>query len=432
MLARAMGLFSVSGYLLTVFAAIGFSVWLAMRMVPAPQRSVWLAVFFFALVVLPAADFGQRPHVMVALALPYLLLVARRLHDADADVGQLFAITAGASAGAGFAIKPHYLLVPAVLELMLWGRTRRRLTLVRPELLALCAVVVVYIISIVLLTPAYLERIVPYALEVYQVGYRNPLILVLPRPETVLLPVLVYLYWRRRGALAPDLAAKGDVFALSAVLMFAVYVMQMKGWNYHLYPTTALLMMLAGVLLTESAAMSRPARLMAFAFTVALVSKAAVLSDTDRSLMDRLLPSVRAHAARSIHFFSANVSPGFPLTVYAEVQWASRFPSLWLMPGIERRRRAASPDADMDRLAEIERFATEAVIADLSQGRPDLVFVDVRPWKPWQGAIDFDFIGRFSADPRFAALWARYELVGEEAGFEIYRRRPAPANRLRL
>jgi hypothetical protein len=214
-------------------------------------------------------------------------------------------------------------------------------------------------------------------------------------------------------------------------VLFAVYVMQMKGWNYHLYPTTAMLMMLAGVLLTDSPAVSRPTRTIAFAFTVALVSKAAVLSDTNGSLMDRLLPAVRAHAPRSIHVFSANVSSGFPMTVYADVRWASRFPTFWLIPGIEQRRRATSPDADMDRLAEIERFATEAVIADLSDGRPELIFVDVRPWKPWQSAIDLDFIGRFSADPRFAALWARYELIGEEQGFEIYRRRPEPTSRIR-
>jgi hypothetical protein len=425
MLARATGLFSVNGYLLTVFAAIGFSLWLVTRTVPAPQRVVWLILTFFALVVLPAGDFGQRPHVMLALALPYLLLLARRLHDPDADVGTSFAVAVGASAGLGFAIKPHFLLLPAILELMLWCRTRR-LTFVRPEILALCAVVALYIISVALFTPAYLTRIVPYALEVYEIGYRNSLRHVLARPETVLLLVLVYVYWRRWGVFTPDLAAKGDVFGLAAVVLFAVYVMQMKGWNYHLYAATAMLIMLAGVLLTESAAVSRPTQIMVFALTVALVSKAALLSDTHRSVMDQLLPAVRAHAPQSIHVFSANVSSGFPMTVYADVRWASRFPALWLTPGIELRRRAGAADADRDRWVEIERFATEAVIADLSQGRPELVFVDVRPWKPWQSAIDLDFIGRFSVDPRFAALWARYEPIGETQGFEIYRRRPDP------
>jgi hypothetical protein len=117
------------------------------------------------------------------------------------------------------------------------------------------------------------------------------------------------------------------------------------------------------------------------------------------------------------------------MTVYADVRWASRFPSLWLIAGIEQSRRAASPDADTDLLIEIERFATDAVIADLSLWRPEIVFVDARPWKPWQADIDFDFIARFSADPRFASLWARYEQIGEVDGFEVYRLRSDEASK---
>jgi hypothetical protein len=172
--------------------------------------------------------------------------------------------------------------------------------------------VVLYCVVIVIFTPGYLTRILPYALEVYQVGYRNPLLVVLPRPETLLVPVLAWVHWRRRGALTPPLAAMGDVFSLSAVTLFAVYVMQMKGWNYHLYPTTAMLMMLAGVLLTAPSPVSRPARTMVFALVVALVSKAAVLSDNDRHLADRLLPFVRAHAPRRSISCPPTSRPGFP------------------------------------------------------------------------------------------------------------------------
>jgi hypothetical protein len=421
MLARSTGSFAVNGYLLTIFAGVGFSLWLGSRMLLPQHRLAWLIVSFFALVVLPGGDFGQRSHLMVILGLPYLLLLAHRLHDRNADLGKPFTIAVGASAGLGFAIKPHFLLAPAILELILWCRTRRQLTFLRPETLALGAVVALYAVAIVILTPDYLTRIVPYALEVYEIGYRNPLLMVLARPETVLVPVLVYVYWRERGALTPHLAAMGDVFSLSAVALFAVYVMQMKGWNYHLYPTTAMLTMLAGVLLTAPSPVSRTARTMAFALTVALVSKAAVWSNNHRPLMEQLLPFVRAHPPDAIYLFSANISPGFPMTAYADVRWASRFPSQWLIAGIEQHRRAGAPDTNL--LVEIERFATDAVIADLSQRRPEIVFVDTRPWKPWQAAIEFDFIGRFSADPRFATLWARYEQIGEVHGFEVYRLR---------
>jgi hypothetical protein len=112
------------------------------------------------------------------------------------------------------------------------------------------------------------------------------------------------------------------------------------------------------------------------------------------------------------------------MTVYADVKWASRFPALWLLPEIARSRHAAVHGTNTELLAEIQRFTTDAVIADLSASLPELVFVDARPRKPLYGDIDFDFIAHFSADPRFAALWARYERIGGEPGVEIYRRRP--------
>ncbi len=40
-----------------------------------------------------------------------------------------------------------------------------------------------------------------------------------------------------------------------------------------------------------------------------------------------------------MYFFSSNTYTAFPLVVYAEVEWASRFPALWLMPGVEQRMR---------------------------------------------------------------------------------------------
>jgi hypothetical protein len=423
-LARLTGLFSVHAYFLTVFTVVAFSLWLTTRILPAPERQAGLVIAFVVLAILPAGDFGQRPHLMVCLALPYLLLVADRLHDDKAARGTLLAAAVGAIAGIGFAIKPHYLLVPAVLEAMLLWRRRRRLSSVlQPETLALGTVVASYAAAIAIFTPDYLTRAVPYALQAYD-AYNNSLGFVLARPQTLLLPTLVLVYCRTRHVLVPPLAAIGDVFSVSAVTLFAVYVMQMKGWNYHLYPTTAMLVMLAGTIVTASPTAFRPVRIAILAAVLALVTKAALTSDNRYPLMDRLMPLVREHAADgAIYFFSSDLKSSFPMTLYANVDWASRFPSLWLLPGAEQRRRAALHDKDTQLLAEIDRFTIEAVIADLSASLPEIVFVDVRPRKPKYGDIDFDFIAHFSADPRFAALWVRYERIDEVLDFQVYRLR---------
>jgi hypothetical protein len=147
-----------------------------------------------------------------------------------------------------------------------------------------------------------------------------------------------------------------------------------------------------------------------------------MMADNRDPLMDRLLPYVRENRADEIYFFSSNTWTGFPITVYAGVAWASRFPALWLLPAIVNAEDSAAPGGHSEALAEIDRFETEALIADLSAHPPDIVFVDARPLKPWYRKPGFDFIAHFSADPRFASLWARYQLIDTVGGFEIYSR----------
>jgi hypothetical protein len=384
-LARFSGIAPAPAYVLSVFAVVALSLWLAAAVLRR-QRIGILALMLLALVILPAGDFGQRSHLMVSLALPYLLLTAIRLQG-GAPCGTAIAVAVGAIAGLGVAIKPHYLLLPATLECLLWWRRHHPLSALRPETLALGAVLAAYAVAVVLFTPEYLRRVIPYALEVYNGAYRNSWSFVLARPETLLVPLAALLHLPARRSLA------------------------------------APLVLLAGNLAFAAAA-GRPLRLAGLALAGLLVIKAAILADNRYPLMDRLRPFIDARGAEVIYFFSSNTWTGFPMTLYADVEWASRFPALWLLPGIVNARNAAGADRATAALAEIDRFTTEAVIADLSARPPDLVFVDARPRKPWYREPGFDFISHFSADPRFAALWAEYERIGSVEGFEIYAAKP--------
>lgn len=424
-LARLSGIGLISGYVLSVFALVALSLSLSAAVSPARWRSGCLILLFLVLVVLPAGDFGQRSHLMVTLALPYLLLTAARLRG-DEPCGTALAAVVGAAAGLGFAIKPHYLLVPATLELVLWRRRRRPGSVLRAETLALGAVLASYAASIFAFTPEYLTRVIPYALEVYNSAYRNGWSFVLARPETLLVPMAAFLHLRIRRSLPAPQAVTGDVFTAAALALFAIYLVQMKGWNYHIYPATAMLVLLAGNWALSPPAPGLLLRLAGTTLAGLLVIKAAILADNRYPLMDRLMPYIRANGADAIYFFSSNTWTGFPMTLYADVEWTSRFPAVWLLPGIVNAGNRAGRDGDSEALAEIERFVTEAVVADLAARPPDIVFVDARPEKPWYRRPGFDFIAHFSADRRFAALWAGYRLIGDIQGFEIYERKDAP------
>ncbi|MFP6745683.1 MAG: hypothetical protein VCB77_10915, partial [Alphaproteobacteria bacterium] len=244
--ARLTGLFVVHAYFLYVFAVVALSLaltWLLVDDHGAPRKG-FLAMAVFVLVILPAADFGQREPMMVTLAMPYFALAILRASGHDCPTAM--AILIGGLAALGFAIKPHFLLVPVLLELYRLTYSRDLSAMFRAETLALAAGVAFYLASILVFTPDYVSRVVPFALEVYNAAYRNTLGFVMNRPEAWLLPAALVTrgLTRRRQRFA----IAGDVFLIASVGFFIAYLAQMKGWNYHIHPTRAMLAMALGLM----------------------------------------------------------------------------------------------------------------------------------------------------------------------------------------
>lgn len=442
LLARWSGLFPVDVYYLYIFAVIGLSLALSGRILalvapamPAAYRRGLLLALFLAVAIGPAGDFGQREHLMLTLALPYFLLLA--LRAGGAGVGRRLALPVGVLAGLGFAIKPHFLLLPVLLELYLLCQRRKPALAFRGETLALAGTVLLYLLAILLFTPEYPAKVVPYALEVYNQTISNALAFVLRRWETLLLPGVAALFlFQRRRLRYRHLA---DVLVLGAIGFYAIYVVQMKGWNYHIYPTTAMLLLsfvvlfadhLHTVLQTTSAGATPLRRqlvgLAALAVAAFLVARPLANPGNNNPLFPLLAPFVEAHGPdSSVYFFSSNTWTAWPMVLYTEAHWASRFAHQWLVPGLEwhRRKNGGGEQAkDGELLVEIEDFVRESLIADLSKRPPVLIFLDARPVKSWYVGYEFDFIDYFSADPRFVEIWSHYELVRDFEGFQVYRR----------
>jgi hypothetical protein len=442
-LSQVTGLFPADMFVFYVFGLIVLSLILIRNLLserpqlPPVFRRGLLFTALLGLAVSPARDFGQREHLMLILSLPYLVLVA--LRASGASCGRRAALLAGAMAGLGFSLKPHFFLIAAGLELYLLVRRRGLRTTIRRETVGLLTVVGVYGLAVVLLTPDYLTRVLPYALDVYNTSFNKSLGAVLWRQETLLLPIVVLLNRvTRGGGTQRDFP---DIFCLAAGCFFLVYLAQMKGWDYQLYPVSACLVLALGAMFARALGAVSPgvpprlamgasagATLIAGAALSGLLATAIWRGGYQNSFMERMAPIVREHGAGSaIYVFTTNVSHGFPLVNYAGVRWSSRFPTQWLLPGLERRRRQMTMQAaseDRVRLAEIERYLVDAVVADFRRYRPTLVFVDMRRDKPYFGGLAFDYLAFFSADARFAAIWSRYEPLATTGSYWVYKRRP--------
>jgi hypothetical protein len=422
LIAGVTGLPAAMCFVAYVFLLLALSLAVIDRMLRSPSgdasvRGAFLLAAFGALVILPLPVFGQREHLMSILALPYIVLVGHRLMDGRCP--RRLAILVGAMAAFGIGLKPHFVIVPALLELYFMVLRRSPLALIRPEPMALLAGLLAYVALVAAVNPEYFSFMLPYALLVYD-AYSIPFLDVIAKPEvfTLLLPGCAYLM--ARHAVVTD--RRSDVFALAAIGLFIVYLAQSKGWYYHLLPAVTM-MWLAAAQVIIKLWRSEPHRevprrrvlLVWSAAALAVLAMSPVMRGPFYNpFTDKLLPVVERYATGgAIYAFSSHVWVGFPLVNEARVGWASRFPTQWLLPGA-RSQLAESAGRDPDkerRLREIERYATNAIITDLEQTPPDLVIIDRD--SSYMRLASFDYLTYLAQEPRFTRLWASYVKVGE-------------------
>jgi hypothetical protein len=397
----------------------------------AHQGRILTLAALAGLVVLPTTDFGQREHLLLVFCLPYLFLTIRRAQKRSINTG--LALFVGAFAALGLALKPHFLLLPLILEAYLWLRLRR--LRLRPEALAAVLVIAVYALSVPLTVPIYFERIIPYALIAYDAGFNNSLRDVLLGWQGMLLAALIALRLVMPGA--PRQCVAFDVFLLSAIALFSAHVLQMKTFYYHVLPAT--MMLLLG-LVAMAVAPGLRRRYSGALATTAIIAIAAILAaslnrGTYRNpIAEPIREAMRAYATgSSVFVFSSYIWVGFPMTREADTRWPSRFPHLWILPGAERQLQSglARDDATRLRLKEAESYMVDAVLEDINRDPPSLVIVDGND-RRYQG-LTFDYLEFFGRDQRFRDLWQNYRQVGEicvgDFGpYRLYRRIESPAN----
>lgn len=452
-LARAIDVSEITVYRLYICALIALSLFLANLVLTrlledeAAETRRFLLIALAFLLIFWARNFGQREHVMIILAMPYILLTAAAARGRA--VAWPTALAIGLCAGIGVALKPYFLLLPAVLELYLMVSRRHWASWVRPDALTLGTTVAVYAASIAVFTPEYLTHMLPIGLEVYW-AYNNELLEVIRAVAYMAVPLpIVFVLSRGRRRPVPQLQW---VFGLAGAALAAACLIQLKGWDYQRYPVFVVLaawaLFVVGARLAGGSAHPRPDRsesrlAVLAAVAVLLIPIVTTLGQyagrpaQHRDLIDSWVALIEEHAAGdSIYFFSSTINPAFPAVNYGRVDWASRSCCLWMLPAVVRARAEAADGAAPAAgavLDEIEALQRESVIEDLTQWRPALVFVDVRSNKQAFRGLPFDYLEYFMSDPRFAALWSDYEELTEMPGIRVYKRRlPDPGDAVPL
>jgi hypothetical protein len=435
-------------FLVVLALLSGGSLWLTDRVARQatallPQRRTLAVGGVIVLFVLPAQDFGQREHLSLILALPYVALWAIRA--SGGPVGSVMAAAAGVMAGFAFAIKPHFVLPWLMLVGGAAVRDRRGAAVLRPEhvLSALtglaCAVAVLgfapeYVSYARRFGPLYLEYLAESPLVTFFTG------------EAAAPVLLAYL-----TAIALWRMLPGHLRALPAALLLAAAgyhlagAVQMKGWGYHFLPAGGLAVI---ALLAIWQHVPRPVpwlapRVYAAAAAAALTIlplvrtseaflrlrrpyKAVLWPDHDLSAHVRLIRE-RVPAGGSVLVLSTNLQHVFPLVTAAGVESASRYPALILLgalygdqifSGRPIRYRVPADRGSLE--LEIGRNVRE----DLVRFRPNLILTLLpRLDLEFGEAGRFEYLKYFGMDPGFRAELRAYRTSGDLGGFRILERR---------
>lgn len=398
-----------------------------------------LLLLLLATILFPMAghDFGEREHLLLILALPYLFLTFLRC-DGE-RVGLPLAVTVGLLAGLGISFKPYFILLPLGVEL---GARRAGISrTLRAETIAIGVWVLGYMASVSVFTPGYWALLRDLGPLYFQFA-RAPLVataLASDGAGVALCAILAAAALRRRARGN----ALGLILLVATISLYVAGGMQQKGWRYHFYPAAGVGLLLLGMLSKPegSRGLSVGERVyQAVALAVVIfVPGLALLSDAARLLRPtggqsaaeieyhRMAEMVLREApGGTLLALSSDLASAFPLVLETELSWKAPLPSLWPLQA-SYQRELASPEPLLYRTPEmqgdLERWMNGVVYESLVHTRPDILLVTrAMPDRVVWGGLRFDYFRYFLHQPAFTPELARYTYLGEIGQYRIFRR----------
>lgn len=424
-----------------VLGAACWSLWLCARIawsqpgVGVARLSVLAVLLPFLLLGFPLEMFGQREHLMLIGALPYLLMAERR--GTEADPPRRLEALAAVLAGVLFGLKPYFLAVPLLVEAYLLLVLGARRTLSRPTPWLLGALWLAQLAITVRFFGAYITMVVPFAVAAYQSLDFSPLGAALDGFGALPLAALVVLV---PLAFSPRAGAAVRLVALAAIGAWVAGVAQGKGWPYHFLPAEALAVLLAALVAVERSCGLAPASRegalgpplasvgVLLGLGVVLVAREPVRDriDFDKGEIAQLASFYARVAPRQrVLVLSAALNPFYPALNYGGAITASRFMTMWMVQG--NYQSCPKDGRRFHRMREMprsERYAWRAVTADLVDRRPQLIIVDDLTGIPTCQGKSFDLLAYFLRNPLFAEAFAQYESIASPlATLRVFRRR---------
>jgi hypothetical protein len=371
---------------LLALASILYSARLLGAAVPRYRHSrfAWLipAVYCGVLLLYPD-QFGQREQLALIALLPWIALTAARDRDQRFEAGSIAdKIVAGLAAAFVVMVKPPYYALAIVLPSAYMAVKRRSFApLFVAENMIGAAITVVYLVSIPVYHPAFIDLFHDLLAPIY-LPLREPAYELAAKPAGLLFMAM----------LAAIIAGGVKQLDRDVKLLFVVaagfvpaFVTMGKAWTYHAIPflTLGLIALMLQILLVDHtgrlSALRRASIAMGSLFPVLLICATqflAVVEGYERPLAgyERAAAAIRGAVDQpTITSISPIHQAAHPLTRMVDGTFVARHPSGWAIHNSELLlRREGDPDRKRIIAEMRDRFAAE-LAAELASKRPDII-----------------------------------------------------------
>ncbi len=368
------------------------------------SQQMWVLVgTAFALTVPAAFGVAQREHIMMLLVTPYVFGYVLSDHPDSGAASILRALVAAI----GLCIKPYFMLYPVALTIVRMVQTRKLAPLWSAPNIVILAAGITYLAFVWIIHPEYLNRIVPMALLVYRdYGFGAETILQKASPLIILFFVCVVTLLLRYKTF-PNQSA---YFVAGVAASVLIYIVQGTGFQYQALPIKVFVALFGIWAITDQKWRSPS--------FFALVALMAILGmDAAKvGFYSRITPAAFAEIFRSsgpnpkVMVFSTSVSLAFPLVVEENAISTSRYPALWLVPGVVNG--LQNTDCKLQKTlcenyAAIQSQTRSDIVEDFVRGSPDIIVFDKR--HAYIDQEDFDYRVFLTAEPGFSQQLNQYE-----------------------
>ncbi len=395
---------SVFFYVLLLLAGASFATYCILKFIPGLEATTILLITVTLIIfntIVTSISFTERDQMIGMWLLPFVLtqIAITKKWPLPSTLKHATLLTGAVL----ILLKPHYGLFPALI-LLHRVVTQKRLNVWKDaDFLYLACAVLSYAAILVIFFSDYLRVVLPDVINLY---LHNESTFALMRG---ILWALVFLIGISTAAIINNKSWIIYFLFIAAFVNLIPFIVQMRGYSYHLFPALTFFWCGAAVLGKETLQKIMAPHYALIAMMLIIIVAALALSParmhfpTHEQYKELPLAKFLESCEDPCPVFVLNdhIEIMHQTALYSHKPWASRFPSFWFIPGIFDTDNT-SPEAFAAYRAKYGYMVAE----DLARYKPKLVLIGSFKLKD---ETTFDFLNFFSAEEAFRREWAHYK-----------------------